>query len=212
MSKESCWLQVSSGRGPVECQRAVVRISEKIVDEAIEAGLEARTIEVQSGEKKGTALSALISVSGFQLEQFTRQWKGSVLWICESPYRPNHKRKNWFVSVNIITPDEAGGISIKPKDITIEVFRASGPGGQHVNTTDSAVRIKHKPSGLMVVSSAERSQFMNKKLAMARLAEKLANIQEEKKKDSKKDQWGQHNTLQRGDALRVFEGRSFREK
>ncbi len=212
MSNEHCWLQVTSGRGPVECQRAVLKVAEKIVEEATYQGFNAKTIEVLEGEKRGTALSALISVSGSGLSQFTRQWKGSVLWICQSPYRPNHKRKNWFVGVDVITPLEDREINISPKDLTIEVFRSSGPGGQHVNTTDSAVRIKHKPSGIMVVSEAERSQHMNKKLAIVRLTEKLAAIQDERKKDTKKDQWDQHNTLQRGDALRVFEGRSFREK
>ena len=209
---KQCWLQITSGRGPAECQLAVIKLAEHIVDRAIKSGIKAAVIEVQEGEKKGTALSALLSLSGDNIMLFCKEWVGSILWICPSPFRPNHKRKNWFVGVEVIKPLEVKDIRIAQKDIAVEVFRASGPGGQHVNTTNSAVRIKHKPTGLIVVSDAERSQIMNKKLALARLHEKLRQQQQEQKEENRKDQWILHNKLKLGSAAKVFEGTAFKEK
>ncbi len=212
MTDTQLWLQITSGRGPSECQLAVAKLAERIVNEALKEKLKAETIELVPGREKGTALSALISLSGQGAGQFAKSWTGSILWICQSPFRTNHKRKNWFVGVETFSPVEEKEINIRPDELRIDVFRASGPGGQHVNTTDSAVRITHLPSGIAIVSKAERSQLMNKKLALAQLAAKLSELNEQKQDDAKQDQWKQHNNLTRGDAVRVFEGRKFVEK
>lgn len=208
---ESCWLQVTSGRGPTECQFAVARLTETIIKTARASGLAADVIETTAGQEKNCLLSALISVSGKSAQQFAHSWRGSMLWICKSPFRPNHKRKNWFVGVDALMPPDIANSDVNARDVDFETMRASGPGGQHVNTTDSAVRAVHRLSGIIVVAREERSQHMNKKLALARIAARLAADAERKKAETDEERWERHNNLQRGDAIRTFEGLKFRE-
>ena len=85
---------------------------------------------------------------------------GTVQWICESPIRPGHKRKNWYIDVHSIPDEEALNAS---DDFKFEAFRSGGKGGQHVNKTSSGVRVTHIPTGLTTTCTEERSQFMNKK-------------------------------------------------
>ncbi len=208
---EACWLQVTSGRGPAECQLAVARLTDAIVKAAAADGLAADVLETIAGREKNGLLSALISVSGRTALPFAQNWQGSVLWICRSPLRPNHKRKNWFVGVDALMPPDDVKSDVDARDVTFETMRASGPGGQHVNTTDSAVRALHRPSGIAIVAREERSQHMNKKLALARIAIRLAAEADRQKAETDEQRWERHNNLQRGDAVRTFEGPKFRE-
>ena len=173
---EERWLQVTAGKGPVECAWAVVQVVEKIHHEAKTAGLSARTVEIHAGPESGTAESALIAVSGGgqDVEGFVRNWRGTVQWIARSPFRPEHKRKNWFVGVEIL--EAVAETLFDAKDVYWETMRASGPGGQHVNRTESAVRVTHLPAGMQAAASEERSQHRNRKLALARLAAKIAAL------------------------------------
>jgi peptide chain release factor len=86
-------------------------------------------------------------------------------------------------------------------------MRSSGPGGQHVNKTESAVRAKHLPSGITVVASERRSQHQNKAEALERLQEKVSLWHIQQAADKAMDQWQQHNTLERGNSIRTFEER-----
>jgi peptide chain release factor len=208
---ETCWLQVTSGRGPVECQHAVPRLADIIAAEAAGRGLAADVIDAVAGRERGCLLSALVSVSGPSAERFAANWQGSVLWICKSPYRPDHKRKNWFVGVDALLPPDPVAAHVDPRDVTFEATRASGPGGQHVNTTDSAVRALHRPSGIAVLAREERSQHMNRKLALARIAAQLRAQAQERQSEAGEARWEKHDRLQRGGAVRTFQGPKFRE-
>jgi peptide chain release factor len=123
---------------------------------------------------------------------------------------PNHKRKNWFVGVSAFPPPEVPEWSIN--EVKIETMRASGPGGQHVNKTETAVRITHLPSGISAIAQEERSQHHNRKLAMCRLSVLLRQKEHESVCDSKDSRWKHHNRLERGNTVRVFEGEDFRLK
>jgi peptide chain release factor len=201
--KRELWLQVTAGQGPTECAWAVVRVLEQIGKEALAASLECQTVEIEPGPEPGTAYSVLAKISGGTgLEQFAASWSGTIQWTSRSPFRLEHKRKNWFVGIDVTEPvDET---CFNPKDIRWETMRASGPGGQHVNRTESAVRVTHLPTGVQATAMEERSQHRNRKLALARLVHKLNQIDAKRLGDSRQERWRSHRQLQRGNPVRVF--------
>jgi peptide chain release factor len=209
---ERVWVQITSGRGPAECQLAVGHLAKLLEREARVAGLTCEVLDAVEGDARGALLSALLSFEGDNVLAFARRNGGSVQWVCPSPLRPGHKRKNWFVSVDVLSPPETHeGVTIKISDVVFEAMRASGPGGQHVNKTESAVRATHKPTGLVATAREERSQVMNKKLALARLSGLLAAGVSAAKADAERERWVQHDQLERGRPVRTFKGAEFEE-
>ncbi|MDL2275535.1 peptide chain release factor H [Desulfosarcina sp. OttesenSCG-928-G10] len=204
MRSQPVFLQITSGRGPVECARVVALVLEMILKAAREAGLLVDILEREPGppEFAGTLRSASIRLEGGAAEAFAVQWTGTLQWISKSPYRKLYKRKNWFIGIQRIQIPEAGFSD--EKDLRYDTLRASGPGGQHVNKTESAVRAVHIPSGLWAMASDERSQARNKKLARERLYLKLANWQADENRRLIRENWDQHNTLERGNPMKVI--------
>jgi peptide chain release factor len=197
------WLQVSAGQGPVECAWAVLRVTEKLLEEAEAHGVEVTTLAVEPGPEPGTAQSVLFALFGDDgLGDFLKGWQGTVQWTAQSPFRPEHKRKNWFVGVDVFAPPREARFDAK--DLRFETMRASGPGGQHVNRTESAVRVTHVPSGLQATASEERSQHRNKALAIARLTRKLDEREAGERGKAKEMRWRAHQALERGNPVRVF--------
>jgi peptide chain release factor len=196
-------IQVSAGRGPEECSRVVAKVVECILREARSNKIEATMADCVKGHLKDTLVSAVIIIRGKHAAQLAEKWQGTVQWIAQSPYRKFHRRKNWFVSVQLF--DAAQKAVFNEKDVSYKTCRASGPGGQHVNKTETAVRATHDPSGISVVASNERSQLQNKKEALERLRCKVLAWQMEKNVDAAKDQWLQHTNLKRGDAGMVIQ-------
>jgi peptide chain release factor len=195
-------IQITSGKGPEECERVVAKVLEKILRHARSSQLEATMIGSVKGNITGTLLSAMILIKGKGADLFCREWEGSIQWVAQSPYRKFHKRKNWFVGV--IIHDITKQMEWNEKDVAYQTMRASGPGGQHVNKTESAVRATHVPSGVSVTASSERSQMLNKKEATERLKNKLLSWQLEQANEKMQDQWMEHNLLLRGDPVKVF--------
>jgi peptide chain release factor len=203
LERYEAWFQVSAGHGPAECAWAVLQATEKIIAEARESGIDVRTLAVEPGPKPGTAQSALLAlVSGAPLDDFVRGWQGTVRWIAQSPFRPEHKRKNWFVGVESFKP--VPPVRFDLSDLRFETMCASGPGGQHVNRTESAVRVTHLPSGLQATASEERSQYRNKALAIARLGRKLDELESRQRGRAREDRWRAHQALERGNPVRVY--------
>ena len=94
---ELLWLHITSGRGPAECQLAVAKLALVLEKEAVKHGLACEVLETVEGGARDALLSALLSLEGEGASDFALKSRGSVLWICPSPLRPTHKRKNWFV-------------------------------------------------------------------------------------------------------------------
>jgi len=202
---EKTYIQITSGRGPVECCRVVVLVMQKIIEQTRKLGLETELVEHEDGPQDGCMFSATLAVQGDGISLLTDEWEGSVLWVAQkNPFRPWHRRKNWFVGVHAFKPLEKARVS--ERDITYDTLRASGPGGQNVNKVETAVRATHRPSGISVVASDLRSQSQNKKLAYERLMMKLSAMEEEKQMHQTRDVWMNHNTLERGNPVKKFKG------
>ena len=196
-------LLISSGTGPKECQFAALGIGRVFAQEAKTVKLDAAIIETNNPK------SVLLNLSGPDAEQFAQIRCGSVQWISPSPFRPRHKRKNWFVSVSKL-PALSDMPQIDSRDIVFTATRASGPGGQHVNKTNSAVRAVHGPSGIAVTSQEERSQYANKKSCLIKLAAIFADRAASEEIQRKAQTWQSHKTLERGNPVRVYKGKTFK--
>ena len=200
---EKTYLQITSGRGPVECCRVVALVLEKILREAQKRKLSVEILEKETGPVNRTLLSAVVALEGASCDVLADEWEGTVLWIARSPYRIHHRRKNWFVGVQTFLLSESREAT--EDDIRYETLRASGPGGQHVNKTESAVRAVHIPSGISVVASDQRSQWQNKKLATERLLVKLTAWNIEQAMIQAQTNWSNHNSLQRGNPVKIIQ-------
>ena len=137
-------------------------------------------------------------------------WIGTIQWIGQSNYRKNHKRKNWFIGVTEI--EDAYELELKDSEIKYQAIRSSGPGGQHVNKVSSAIRAIHIPTGIQVVAMDRRSQHQNKKLAKQRLQERVTHQNKENYKTSIKNQWENHQKLERGNPIKKITGSNFKYK
>ena len=200
-------LHLSSGRGPKECEWVVAELADALCREGNAAGLACEPIE----PIRGPVASALLRVSGDGAEVFAAACIGTIRWIGTSPFRPLHKRHNWFVGVQPVQIDEQSP-DLREEDIRYQTFRASGPGGQHVNKTDSAVRATHLPTGLVAASQDQRSQFTNKKIARLKLAMVLDDRRRAGEADGKRALWDHNRELERGNAVRTYEGDRFRRR
>lgn len=201
-------IQVTSGRGPEECSRVVAKVVEMMMKDARGKALDITLLESKKGNLKGTLLSAvlLIQTAGVSnnktLEAFIQEWRGTIQWVAQSPFRKFHKRKNWFVGVEVFDVNKQQEWNLK--DVKLESCRASGPGGQHVNKVETAVRGTHLPSGIQVLAMDSRSQLENKQLCLKRLEAKFMAWQMEQLLAKQQDQWQEHNELERGRAVKVI--------
>jgi len=198
-------IQITAGRGPIECCRVVARVQEKMLTQARKNAIEAEVLENKKADLRGTLLSATILVKGGKgtnLEAFIKEWRGTVQWIAPSPYRKFHKRKNWFVGVEIFEVKDR--LQWNPKEVVFETCRASGPGGQNVNKVETAVRGTHTPSGIQVLAMDSRSQLQNKKLCLERLEQKIFAWQTSQLIAQQQTRWQEHNVLERGNAVKTI--------
>jgi peptide chain release factor len=202
-------LLFTSGRGPAECRIAVANAIAALRAEAISLGLDADCLEGPNPDGHGPA-SAIVAIHGEAAAALARPWIGSILWVAQSPLRPHHKRKNWFIGVFELPALAEAAKALTAKDVRIEAFRAGGPGGQHQNKTESAVRAIHIASGLSVVAREARSQYRNKALALERMAALIRLRCELEAITARANSHAAHDRIERGRPVKRFEGSAFR--
>lgn len=198
-------LLVTSGRGPAECRQAVAVIWEQILTEARCLGIDASVILGDPHPQGHGPASVVVTLDGEEepVHSFVASWSGSIKWIAQSTIRRGHKRKNWFVSVSELplTPED---VELDESEVTFEAFRAGGPGGQHQNTTDSAVRAYHAGTGIAVTCRDQRSQHQNKKAALRRLAAAVKSRNDLDRGAIRDIAQERHNNLERGNPVRTI--------
>lgn len=196
------YIQITAGRGPVECARAVTLVARELL-KAIPA-LQLADCEPHN-QQDGCFMSMTFVTKETLPKSIVTEWQGTILWrSTKNPYRPGHKRSNWFVGVNFF--DEVELPQIDESDIIYETCRSGGKGGQNVNKVETTVRAIHNPTGLSVKCSDERSQSQNKALARERLLLKLLQQNDKPVAESQARLWSNHDSLERGNPVKKFSG------
>ena len=194
-------MQLTAAHGPAECELAV-QLSLRELQRACErANMPLEVLEANATPHGYQSL--LLRCPHPQAAAWFAPWLGTIQWVFNSPLRPHHRRKNWFVALQLCPQPEQ-----LPSDgeIVFSACRASGKGGQHVNTTDSAVHALHVASGIAVKVMSERSQHANKRLARELIALKLAQRQADTTDQARQQRSQQHWTVERGLPVMVFRG------
>ena len=198
-------LLLTSGRGPAECRIALAKTLHALTEEASALGLDVDCVEGPDTDGHGPA-SAVVIIHGDAAVEFARPWIGSIQWVFQSPLRPHHKRKNWFIGIFELPEPPVAPKTLAAHEVRFEAFRAGGPGGQHQNKTESAVRAVHVATGLTVVAREERSQHRNKALALERLASLIKLGGELAAITDRQNAQAVHGRLERGRAVKRFNG------
>lgn len=193
-------IQISSGQGPAECELAVGKLFESLKKEFPD-------IELLSSHATRYSREGCFSSILFYTECDLSSLEGTVLWICKSPYRPEHKRKNWFVDVSVIPEAEP---VVSDSEIRFERFHCGGKGGQNVNKVETGVRLTHIATGISVTSTTERSQYQNRRNALVKLNAVLQQRQSQEKKKQSEQAWREHTQIVRGNPVRTYVGIEFR--
>ena len=197
-------LAFHAGAGGTEAQDWAQMLYRMYTRWAERHGFTYKIMDYQEGDEAGLK-SATIMIEGENAYGYLRGEHGVHRLVRVSPFDANARRQTSFASVEVM-PDlpEDADIEIRPEDIEMQVYRASGAGGQHVNKTSSAVRLIHKPTGVVVASQQERSQFQNRDNCMKMLRAKLVELQMQEKADKISDLKGVQLKIEWGSQIRSY--------
>ena len=198
-------IQISSGQGPTECELAVGLLAKSLQAEFV--GLEIK--KAVTSRQENCFSSVTLEVTNKDLDPDILKLEGTVQWICRSPFRPHHKRKNWYVDVSVLSTAE---IIDADSDYKVEYFHSGGKGGQNVNKVETGVRLIHRPTGTVVTATEERTQQTNRRIAEKKLQEILKQRQTQSNRQADREAWHEHYRLERGNPVRVYEGLNFKLK
>lgn len=199
-----CYLDIQSGSGGTEAQDWTEMLLRMYLRWAESKGFTTEVMEVSDGDVAGIK-SATIKVSGDYAYGWLRTETGVHRLVRKSPFDSGNRRHTSFASVFVYPEiDDNIDIDINPADLRIDVYRASGAGGQHVNRTESAVRITHIPTGIVTQCQNNRSQHSNKDQAMKQLKAKLYELEMQKKNAEKQQMEDNKSDIGWGSQIRSY--------
>ena len=194
---------ISSGYGPIEVRQFVARLAERIESVCEEVGLLIEEVVVHGDEDAPGSVELFVCGDSVVL---TNEF-GTHALVARSENRGKDARKRWYASVSCHEAPalvQEVDLAIDPREIEITAMRASGPGGQNVNKTSTAVRIRHLPTGLVVRAADERSQKANMRRALARLGTLLRDREARRLERQETKKWSTHARLERGFPVRTY--------
>ena len=199
-----CYLEIHPGAGGTESQDWAAMLRRMYLRWAKAHGLETILISENAGEEAGIK-SATLKIEGINAYGWLKGESGVHRLVRISPFDANARRHTSFASIGVYPViDDEIDIDLNEKDVRIDTYRARGAGGQHVNTTDSAVRITHLPSGIAVQCQNERSQHKNRASAWAMLRARLYEIERRRRADEKQAQANERGEIGWGNQIRSY--------
>ncbi len=202
--QENAIVTLHAGAGGTEAQDWVSMLLRMYLRWSEKHGFKADIIDSLEGEEAGYK-SVSIEIQGDNAFGFLRPERGVHRLIRISPFDASGRRHTSFASVEVLPDIEnEETIDIRPDDLKVDTFRASGAGGQHINKTDSAIRITHLPTGIVVGCQSERSQHSNRETAMKMLRGKLAELQERQWEEHMAEIAGNHSDISWGSQIRTY--------
>ncbi len=197
-------LEIHPGAGGTEAHDWGSMLFRMYVRWGEQHGFQIKTLNYQAGEVAGID-TVTIMIVGKNAYGYLRSEKGIHRLVRISPFDSANRRHTSFASVDVMPElDDTVHVNINPADLRVDVFRASGAGGQHVNKTESAVRITHEPTGIVVSSQEQRSQLQNRQTAMKMLKSKLYELQERKKREKREKIEGVQKAIGWGSQIRSY--------
>ena len=197
-------LSFHAGAGGTEAQDWVQMLVRMYTKWADRHGFKTEVLDILDGDEAGIK-SASLHISGFNAYGYLKSEHGVHRLVRVSPFDAAGRRHTSFASVEVMPEIEKDiSVEIRPEDIIMEVFRASGAGGQHINKTSSAVRLIHKPTGIVTACQTQRSQVQNRDFAMKMLMSKLIQIKEQEHLDKISDIKGEQLKIEWGSQIRSY--------